>query len=294
MSIYEGSGVALITPFLNGEVDYKALHELLEWQVSEGTDAIISTGTTGEAPALKDKEHIEVIRYTVEVIRKRIPVIAGVGSNYTAHGVELSKGAEEAGADALLHVTPYYNKTSRRGMFEHFQAMAEATSLPVMLYSVPGRTNMNIEPSFCDELMAKFKNIVAIKEASGNIAQVAEFGRRTGAGGLGLYSGNDDMIVPLLSVGGIGVVSVLANIAPRDTHDMVRKYLDGDEKGSAKIQLRAKPLIDALFCEVNPIPVKAALYMMGKCAYEYRLPLCPMEDANYARLEREMKAYGLI
>ena len=292
MAIFEGSGVAIATPFKNGEIDYDALSGLLEWQVEEGTDAIVICGTTGEASTLTDDEQIAVIEFAVRVIGGRIPVIAGVGSNFTEHGLELTKRAEGVGANALLHVTPYYNKASRKGLIEHFKAMADATSLPILLYSVAGRTGLNIEPSVCEELAA-VKNIVGVKEASGNISQVVEIARRAPEG-FDLYSGNDDMIVPLLSVGGKGVISVLANVAPRDTHNMVRKFLDGDVKGSYEIQLRAKPLIDALFIEVNPIPVKAALYMMGKCAYEYRMPLCRMDDANYAKLEREMKAYGLI
>jgi len=292
MAIFEGSGVAIATPFKNGEIDYDALSGLLEWQVEEGTDAIVICGTTGEASTLTDDEQIAVIEFAVRVIGGRIPVIAGVGSNFTEHGLELTKRAEGVGANALLHVTPYYNKASRKGLIEHFKAMADATSLPILLYSVAGRTGLNIEPSVCEELAA-VKNIVGVKEASGNISQVVEIARRAPEG-FDLYSGNDDMIVPLLSVGGKGVISVFANVAPRDTHNMVRKFLDGDVKGSYEIQLRAKPLIDALFIEVNPIPVKAALYMMGKCAYEYRMPLCRMDDANYAKLEREMKAYGLI
>ena len=292
MAIFEGSGVALITPFKNGKVDFDALRELLEFQVSEGTDAIVSCGTTGEASTLSDDEQIDVIEFTVNAVGGRVPVIAGVGSNYTEHGVELTKRAEAAGADALLHVTPYYNKASRLGLIEHFTAMAEATSLPILLYSVAGRTGMNIQPAVCEEL-AGIKNIVGIKEASGDISQVVEIARRAPEG-FDLYSGNDDMIVPLLSVGGKGVISVLANVAPGDTHLMVRKYLDGDVKGACELQLRTKPLIDALFCEVNPVPVKAALYMMGKCEYEYRLPLCRMDAGNYAKLESEMRAYGLI
>jgi len=292
MAIFEGSGVAIVTPFKNGEIDYDALSGLLEWQVEEGTDAIVICGTTGEASTLTDDEQIAVIEFAVRAIGGRIPVIAGVGSNYTEHGLELTKRAEGVGANALLHVTPYYNKASRKGLIEHFKAMADATSLPILLYSVAGRTGLNIEPSVCEELAA-VKNIVGVKEASGNISQVVEIARRSPEG-FDLYSGNDDMIVPLLSVGGKGVISVLANVAPRDTHDMVRKFLDGDVKGSYEIQLRAKPLIDALFIEVNPIPVKAALYMMGKCGYEYRMPLCPMDEVNFAKLEKEMKAYGLI
>ena len=292
MAIFEGSGVAIITPFRDGEIDFDSLSSLLEWHISEGTDAIIICGTTGEASTLTDDEQIETIRFTVETIGGRLPVLAGVGSNHTEHGVELTKRAENAGVDAVLHVTPYYNKASRKGLIAHYKTMAEATSLPILLYSVPGRTGVNIDPSVCEELSA-VKNIVGIKEASGNISQVVEIARRT-PDSFDLYSGNDDMIVPLLSVGGKGVVSVLANVAPKDTHDMVRKFLDGDVKGSYEIQLRAKPLVDALFIEVNPIPVKAALNMMGKCEYEYRMPLCQMDEANYAKLEKEMKAYGLI
>jgi len=292
MAIFEGSGVAIVTPFKNGEIDFCSLSSLIEWQLDEGTDAIVICGTTGEASTLTDDEQIETIEFAVKTVGGRVPVIAGVGSNYTDHGLELTKRADAAGADALLHVSPYYNKASRKGLIEHFKAMAEATPLPILLYSVAGRTGLNIEPSVCEEL-AQVKNIVGVKEASGNISQVVEIARRAPEG-FDLYSGNDDMIVPLLSVGGKGVISVLANVAPKDTHDMVRKFLDGDVKGSYEIQLRAKPLIDALFLEVNPIPVKAALYMMGKTAYEYRMPLCQMDDANYARLEKEMKAYGLI
>ena len=292
MAIFEGSGVAIVTPFRDGKIDYDSMRSLLEWQVEEGTNAIISCGTTGEASTLTDDEQIDVIKFMVDVIGGRIPVIAGVGSNHTEHGVELTKRADAAGADALLHVTPYYNKASRIGLIEHYKAMAEATALPILLYSVGARTGLNIEPSVCEELAA-VNNIVGIKEASGNISQVVEIARRAPEG-FDLYSGNDDMNVPLLSVGGKGVISVLANIAPKDTHDMVRKFFDGDIKGSYEIQLRAKPLIDALFIEVNPIPVKAALSMMGKCAYEYRMPLCQMDEANYKKLEKEMKDYGLI
>jgi 4-hydroxy-tetrahydrodipicolinate synthase len=292
MAIFKGTGVALITPFKNGEVDYDTLRLLLEWQIAECTDAIVSCGTTGEASVLTDEEQIEVIRFTVEIVKGRLPVIAGVGSNYTDHGIELTKSAEKAGADALLHVTPYYNKASRKGLIEHFKAMANATSLPIILYSVAGRTGLNIEPSVVEEL-AKIENIVAIKEASGNISQVVEIARRMPEG-FDMYSGNDDMNVPLLSVGGSGAISVLANIVPKDAHLMVSNYLNGDIKSACELQLRTKPLIDALFCEVNPIPVKAALYLMGKCEYEYRMPLCQMDDSNFARLEKEMKAYGLI
>jgi 4-hydroxy-tetrahydrodipicolinate synthase len=215
-----------------------------------------------------------------------------VGSNQTEHGVKLSKGAQKRGADALLHVTPYYNKASRNGLIEHFTEIANKVDIPILLYSVQGRTGMNIAPDTVAEL-AKHPNIVGIKEASGNIAQVAEIARVT-PDDFDLYSGNDDMTVPLLSLGGKGVISVLANIAPKDTHDMVMKFLAGDVKGACKLQLDMKPLIDALFLEVNPIPVKAALYLMGKCEYQYRMPLCPMEEGNLEKLKKEMKAWGLL
>ena len=292
MAIFEGSGVAIVTPMKKGNVDYDCFGKLLEWQVEEGTDAIIVCGTTGEASTLSDKEQIDTIAYAVEKINKRIPVIAGVGSNETSHAVRLTEGAEGAGADALLHVTPYYNKATRKGLIAHFESVASATSLPILLYSVAGRTGMNIAPDVCEEL-AQVKNIVGIKEASGNISQVVEIARRSPEG-FDMYSGNDDMIVPLLSVGGKGVISVLANVAPRDTHNMVRYYLDGNVKEACELQLKSKALIDALFSEVNPVPVKAALYMMGMCEYEYRLPLCQMEDATFEKLKKEMKAYGLV
>jgi 4-hydroxy-tetrahydrodipicolinate synthase len=292
MSIFEGSGVAIVTPFKGGSVDFESLGKLLDWHIAEGTDAIIICGTSGEASTLIDEEHLETISFTVKRINKRIPVIAGVGSNETIHGVFLGKEAERLGVDALLHVTPYYNKTTRRGLIEHFKVSAAAVSIPVLLYSVPSRTGVNITPDVCAEL-AKVDNIVGIKEASGNISQVAEIARVT-PDDFAIYSGNDDMIVPLLSLGGKGVISVVANVAPRDTHDMVAKYLAGDTEGARKLQLDMKPLIDALFIEVNPIPAKAALWLMNKIAYEYRLPLCTMEDENLEKLKKEMQAYGLI
>ncbi|MDR3072298.1 MAG: 4-hydroxy-tetrahydrodipicolinate synthase [Clostridiales Family XIII bacterium] len=292
MSVFQGSAVAIVTPFKEGKVDYDSLGALLDWHVAEKTDAIVICGTTGEASTLPDVEHLSVIDYAIKKINKRIPVIAGVGSNETQHGIHLSKEAEKLGADALLHVTPYYNKATKRGTIEHFTAIAESVNLPILLYSVPGRTGMNLTPDLCAKL-AEVKNIVGLKEASGNIAQCAEIARVT-SDDFDLYSGNDDMIVPLLSLGGAGVISVLANVAPRDTHDMVMKFLDGDVKGACKLQLDTLALTNALFCEVNPVPVKAALWLMGKIEYEYRLPMCPMEDANLERLRKEMQAYGLI
>jgi 4-hydroxy-tetrahydrodipicolinate synthase len=293
MAIFQGSGVAIITPFKgDGTIDFDRLGELIDWQTEQCSDAIVIVGTTGEASCLYDDEHLETIEYAVKKTAGRIPVIAGVGSNQTDHGVKLSKGAQKRGADALLHVTPYYNKASRNGLIEHFTEIANNVDIPILLYSVQSRTGMNIAPDTVAEL-AKHPNIVGIKEASGNIAQVAEIARVT-PDDFDLYSGNDDMIVPLLSLGGKGVISVLANVAPKDTHDMVMKFLEGDVNGARKLQLGMKPLIDALFLEVNPIPVKAALYMMGKCEYNYRMPLCRMEEDNFKKLKKEMHAWGLL
>ncbi|MDR1271997.1 MAG: 4-hydroxy-tetrahydrodipicolinate synthase [Clostridiales Family XIII bacterium] len=292
MAIFEGAGTAIVTPFKNGKIDFDALGKLLEWQVAEGIDAIIITGTTGEASTQTDDEQIEAIKFAVDTVAKRIPVIAGVGSNDTKHGIHLSQRAEKAGVDGLLHVTPYYNKTSKPGLIKHFTMIAESVSAPIILYSVPGRTGLNITPEIVAEV-AKVPNIVAIKEATGNISQVVEIARISPPG-FDMYSGNDDMIIPLMSVGGIGVISVLSNILPKETHEMADKYLKGDIKGAAALQLKYKKLIDLLFCEVNPIPVKAALYMMGKIEYEYRMPLCQMEEGNYAKLKAEMEVQGLI
>ena len=292
MSIFKGSGVALITPFKDGKVDFETLSSLLDWHVEQGTDAIVVCGTSGEASTLKDDEHLETIDYTIKKINGRIPVIAGVGSNFTDHAIEFSQEAEKMGADALLHVTPYYNKATKKGLIMHYTAIAESTKLPIILYSVPSRTGVNITPDVCAEL-AKIDNIVAIKEASGNIAQVAEIARVT-PDDFEIYSGNDDMIIPLMSLGGSGVISVLANVAPKDTHDMVMHYLNGETKEACKMQLDMKALIDALFIEVNPIPAKAGLWLMGKCEYEYKLPLCQMEEKNLEVLRGAMKDYGLI
>ena len=293
MSIFKGSAVAIVTPFKGGKVDFEALGKLLDWHVSEGTDAIVITGTTGEASTLQDPEHLDTIRCAVDVIGGRIPVIAGVGSNDTAHAVHFSEEAEKIGADALLHVTPYYNKTSRKGLITHFRTVAASVDLPIILYSVASRTGLNIAPDVCAEL-ADVSNIAGIKEASANISQIAEIARLTRDKDFDLYSGNDDHVVPLLSLGGMGVISTVANIIPRDMHDMVMKFFDGDIAGATKLQLDTKPLIDAVFIEVNPIPIKAALYLMGKIEYEYRLPLVQMEDKNFEKVKEEMKAYGLL
>ena len=293
MSIFEGSGVAIVTPFKKGgEIDYESFEKLLEWHVTEGTDAIVVCGTSGEASTLPNEEHLAAVEFVAKTINKRLPVIAGVGSNETVHAIYLSEEAERRGADALLHVTPYYNKASTLGLMEHFTQIARSVSIPILLYSVPARTGLTIGPEMCAKL-AEEKNIVGIKDATGDIALVAEIASVT-PDDFDIYSGNDDMIIPLLSLGGKGVISVLANVAPKDTHDMVAKYLAGDTAGGLKLQLDMLPLIKSLFCEVNPIPVKAALWLMEKIEYEYRLPLCQMEESNLEKLRKEMKAYNLI
>lgn len=293
MALFKGSAVALVTPFhADGSVNFDKLAELVEWQIAEKTDAIIACGTTGESSTLKDDEHLAVIEHIIKAANGRVPVIAGTGSNDTAYGIWLSKEAEKLGADALLVVTPYYNKPTQKGLIANFTAIADAVNIPIILYSVPGRTGVNIEPSTV-AVLAKHPNISGIKEASGNIAQVVEIARLIPEDFM-LYSGNDEMVVPLMSVGGHGVISVLANIKPRETHDMVIKYLEGDVQGSRKIQLELKPLIDALFCESNPIPVKTALNLMGKDVGPLRLPLTDMADSTLAHLTQEMKAIGLI
>ena len=292
MAVFTGAGVALVTPFKNGKVDFDNYGELIEWQIAEGTDAIISCGTTGEASTMTDAEQIEVVEYAVNKVNGRVPVIAGAGSNDTAHGVALSKELERAGADALLHVTPYYNKCTQKGYIQHMTAMADNVNIPIILYSVKGRTGVNVLPKTALEL-SKHPNIVGLKEASGDISQCAEMCRLV-PDDFAIYSGNDDMVVPLLALGGKGVISVLSNVAPKDTHDMVAKFFEGDIAGSRKIQLDAKPLIDALFAEVNPIPVKAALEIMGKSKMEFRLPLCEPEESTVELLRKELKAYGII
>lgn len=292
MSIFEGAGVAVVTPFRDGKVDFDNYGELIEWQIAEGTDAIISCGTTGEAATMTDAEQIEVVQYCVDKVAGRVPVIAGAGSNDTAHGVNLSKELEKTGADALLHVTPYYNKCTQKGYMEHMKAMASAVDIPIILYSVKGRTGFNIAPATAAKL-AEIPNIVAIKEASGDIVQCEEI-RRLCPDDFDLYSGDDDMVIPVLSIGGKGVISVLSNVAPKDTSQMVHKYLDGDVKGALDLQLKALPLVRALFSEVNPIPVKAALELMGKSKMEFRLPLCEPEDATIELLKKELTAYGIL
>lgn len=292
-TLFTGAGVAIVTPFAeDGSVNFEALGNLIEMQIKNETDAIIICGTTGEASTLTDDEQIETIKFTVDKVNKRVPVIAGAGSNDTRHGIELCKRCEQVGADGLLIVTPYYNKTTQKGLIKYYTDMAGASDLPVIMYSVAGRTGLNIQPKTVEEL-AKIDNIVAIKEASGNIAQVAEIAYRT-QGDIDIYSGNDDMIVPLLSLGGKGVISVLSNIVPKYTHDMVMSYLNGDTKKAAEMQISCLGLVKALFSEVNPIPIKAALNMMELNAGGYRAPLVEMEEENRAVLEKEMKEFGIL
>lgn len=292
MALFTGSGVAIVTPFKNRAVDFEKLGNLIDWQIEEGTDAIIICGTTGEASTLSDEEQIETVAFTVKKVAKRVPVIAGGGSNDTHHAIHLNIGLEKAGADGLLHVTPYYNKCTQRGLIQHYTAIADQVHIPMIIYSVVSRTGVNIVPETVAEL-ARHPNIVGIKEASGNISQVAEIARLVPEN-FSIYSGNDDMIVPLLSLGGRGVISTVANIAPKDTHKMVMRFLEGDTRGACNLQLSMKPLIDALFVEVNPIPVKAALYLMGKIDLEYRLPLCPPEKSTLELIRKKLIAYGLI
>ena len=294
MAIFKGAGVAIVTPMKeNGEINYETFEQLIEDQIANGTDAIIAVGTSGEAPTLDDDEHIEAIRFAVEKTNHRIPVIAGTGSNNTAHAVMMSKEAEKVGADGLLLVAPYYNKATQNGLKEHFKTIAEAVSIPAILYNVPSRTGSNILPATAAWLGKNVKNIAAIKEASGNISQVAET-IELSEGSLDVYSGNDDQIVPLMSLGGIGVISVLSNVAPKEAHDIAQACLDGDYTKAAALQIRALPLIRALFMEVNPIPVKAALNMMGYNVGAPRLPLTPMESAHAQILKAELEKYGCL
>ena len=295
MAVFTGAGVAIVTPFKeNGEVNYEEFAKQIELQIAGETDAIIVCGTTGEASTLSHEEHLDVIRYCVKVVNGRIPVVAGTGSNCTETAVYLSQEAEKAGADALLVVTPYYNKATQKGLYEHFKIVADSVKIPIILYNIPGRTGgVNILPETVVRLCTEVENIVGVKDATGNISQVAKM-MSLANGKVDLYSGNDDQIVPLLSLGGKGVISVLSNIAPKQTHDICAKFFEGDIEGSRKIQLDAINLIDALFCEVNPIPVKKALNLMGLNAGILRRPLTEMEDVNAAKLEKAMKEFGLL
>lgn len=292
MALFKGAGVALVTPFKDGKVDYDSMAGLIDWQLSEGIDAIIVCGTTGEASTLTDDEHIETVKFTIEAVKKRVPVIAGAGSNDTAHAIFMAKRLEKVGVDGLLMVTPYYNKCTEKGLIKHYEKIADSVNVPILLYSVSGRTGVNISPSSVKQL-CEHPNIVGIKEASGNISQVVEIARYVSED-FSLYSGNDDMIVPLLSVGGSGVISTVANVIPQETSQMVHKYLDGEVDEAREMQLAMKPLIDALFIEVNPIPVKAALSMMNYIRAEYRLPLCEPENLSLYEIMCQLKEYDLI
>ena len=292
-SIFKGIATALITPFTaSGEVDYDAYGRLIDWQIESGIDAIVSCGTSGEGPTLSDAEHKEVVRYAVERANGRVPVIAGTGSNDTAYAVELTKFASEVGADAMLVVTPYYNKATQEGLYRSFMTIADASTKPLILYNVPSRTGCNIQPATYLRL-SEHENIRAIKEANGNISAIVETMSLV-HGKLDLYSGNDDQIVPILSMGGLGCISVLSNLLPRETCEITRRYFTGDVAGAAELQMRYVPLIQALFCEVNPIPAKAAMAAMGYCEDVLRLPLTPMESANRERLLGCMRREGLI
>ena len=294
MTLFEGAGVALVTPFKeNGEVNYEKLEEIVEEQIAGGTDAIIACGTTGEASTMTHEEHLEVIEYICRVTKKRIPVVAGTGSNCTETAVYLSAEAEKRGADGLLLVSPYYNQATQKGLMAHFTAVADAVKIPVILYNIPGRTGVTIKPETIAALCKDVDNIVGVKEASGNFSAIATL-MSLSDGKVDLYSGNDDQIVPLLSLGGKGVISVLSNVAPRQTHDICASYFAGDVKTSAALQLKAIPLITELFSEVNPIPVKAAMNMMGKGVGPLRMPLTEMEPQNQEKLKKAMADYGIL
>lgn len=294
MAIFTGAGVAIVTPFHeDGSVNYEKFAELIEFQIANGTDAIIVCGTTGEASTLSHEEHLDVVGFCIKRVAGRIPVVAGTGSNCTETAIYLSTEAEKLGADGLLLVSPYYNKATQKGLYTHFKAIADSVKIPVILYNIQGRTGVNIAPETIVKLCKEVDNIVGVKEASGNISQIAKI-MSLANGEIDLYSGNDDQIVPILSLGGKGVISVLSNVAPKETHDMCQLYFDGKVQESAKEQLRAIPLCDALFCEVNPIPVKAGLNMMGMGAGPLRLPLTEMEDAHKEVLRQAMTAYGIL
>ena len=288
---FTGSGVAIVTPFKDGKIDFDKLGELIEYHIANKTDAIIVCGTTGESATMPDAEHISCVEYAVKKAAGRIPIIAGSVSNDTHHGVELTKEMERVGADAILSVTPYYNKATQKGLLKHYTAIAESVKIPIILYNVPSRTGVNIQPETLLKL-AEIENIVGIKEAGGNISQVAKIAALCGDK-IAIYSGDDDMIVPVMSLGGVGVISVVANIMPRETHDITERFAKGDVKGARELQLKMYDLIKALFIEVNPIPVKTAMNMLGFEVGELRMPLCEMEDKNAAVLLSELEKIGL-
>ena len=293
MAIFKGAGVAIVTPMKeNGDVNFEKLGEILEEQIAAGTDAVIICGTTGESSTLSHEEHMEAIRYTIDKVNKRIPVGAGTGSNCTETAIMMSQEAERMGADGLLLVSPYYNKATQKGLIAHYTAIANSVKLPIILYNIAGRTGINIEPKTLLYLAENVENIVAVKEASGNISQIADIAAMC-KGKLDIYSGNDDQITPIMALGGIGVISVLSNIAPKYTHDLAMSYLEGDVQKSCEMQLKALPLVRALFCEVNPIPVKAAMNLMGKEVGPLRMPLTEMEEAHKENLKKAMIDFGL-
>ena len=293
MAIFEGAGVALITPMNeDGSVNYNKLEEILEEQIAGGTDCIIACGTTGEASTLTIEEHLDVIKRTIEIVNKRIPVIAGTGSNSTETAVEFSKEAQEYGADGVLVVSPYYNKATQKGLIQHFSAIANAIDIPVVLYNIPGRTGVNIEPETIAYLVNNVPNIVGVKEASGNFSNAIKTLRLCPE--IDMYSGNDDQVVPLMSIGAKGVISVLSNVAPRQTHDMCQAALDGDFVKARKMQIEALDVVENLFTEVNPIPVKAAMNLQGKNVGPLRLPLTQMEKVHEDALAKAMKEYGIL
>ena len=294
MAIFKGAGVAIVTPMKdNLEVNYDKLDEILEEQIAGKTDSIVICGTTGESATLSEEEHLEAIRFTIERVNHRIPVVAGTGSNCTQTAIQMSKEAEEAGADGVLLVTPYYNKATQNGLIAHYTVIANEIKIPAILYNVPSRTGCALQPKTIAHLVKNVGNIVGVKEASGDISHVAQV-MNLCDGQIDLYSGNDDQVVPLLSLGGLGVISVLSNVAPQYVHDMVYKFFEGDVAGSRKMQLEALPVINALFCEVNPIPVKAAMNLQGKEVGPLRAPLTEMEPEHQEVLKKAMKELGIL
>ena len=294
MAIFKGAGVAIITPMHeDGSVNYEKLEEILEFQIANSTDAVIICGTTGESSTMTHGEHLKTIKFAVDKVAKRVPVIAGTGSNCTETAIMMSKEAASYGVDALLVVPPYYNKATQKGLIAHYTAIANAVpETPIIMYNVPSRTGCNLQPATVAALVKNVKNIVGIKAASGDLSQIAKMMSMAGEN-LELYSGNDDQILPIMSLGGLGVISVLSNVAPKQTHDIVMKFMEGDTREAARLQLEAIPLINALFCEVNPIPVKTAMNMMGMEVGPLRMPLCEMEESNKETLAKAMKDYGL-
>lgn len=293
MAIFKGAGVAIVTPMKsNTEVDYDKLAELLDYQINNSTDAIVICGTTGESSTLTEEEHMETIRFTADYVNKRVPVVAGTGSNCTETAIKLSREAQSVGVDGCLVVTPYYNKASQKGLYKHYEAIAKAIDIPIIMYNVPGRTGRNILPETAVRIAKDIDNVVAIKAATGNIAQESKT-MMLAEGCLDMYSGEDGLILPLMSIGACGVISVLSNVAPKQTHDICQAFFDGDINKARELQFKAIDLVDALFCEVNPIPVKHALNLMGFEVGPLRMPLCEMETANLERLKKAMIEYGL-